>query len=192
LLIAITISSASLIYSAIHGAAKAKRSIGNAETTLINHNNKLRWLDAKRSQIEKDYEDKVSDWQITQRREIELQNLTHQSRLDAIARNNEVAAAIHDQRKQVVEAQGQLIRRQHDRVIAANGQAQELTSDAVAARESRNKEFEHFRREPDYQALLQCIAAIDICTAEIQDRKELMTNETIRRGYLRTNAEYLA
>lgn len=191
MLMACTISSASLIYSAVHGASKAKRSIGRSEIEQLNYNERIKTEALRLEQQHKQYEEDLQIWKETEFANRKLEELRRGEIIDEFTRKRELESAIHSQRMAIIEKQGELVTQHHQRSLDASDQVGDLTATAILEKEKRLKEFEHFRLEPDFQALCQCIALIDICSAEIEERRQNMTNETIRRGYLRSNAELL-
>jgi hypothetical protein len=164
-LIALTISSPTLIYSAVKGYSEGVKSLD-----ALDHYNLERLTGEKRA-IEKnkvsvaEYEDDRSIWKKEHDRLEELKDLVHKAKIEAI------------------ESERELIAVSKAKLTNASTKSAEMLGQNLEQQEQRMAEFESFRHSHDFQALCQSVSKVAILNMRIEELKQTLTNESISRGH---------
>ncbi|MCX6340781.1 MAG: hypothetical protein NTU72_00195 [Fimbriimonadales bacterium] len=178
ILIAITISTATLLLSVYLGIQKGERSIQDEDLAQRNY-----FEECKR--IDKEYEEQKRDYSL------ELEEYNKQIILDEDReRESSQAKQVLHQAKQ--QQKLELMGRHHQAQIAAidswmdrNAKANESHASGVQERSQRVEEYESLQKLPDYQALLKYISIVEALSLRIEEFERQNTNEQISRGYRR-------
>jgi hypothetical protein len=170
LLIAFTISSPTLIYSAFKGYSQGVNSL-----TESDEENRARIhaesVEKERQKVlQSEYEDDLQMWKQDYNRVEEKKKLLHEAHLSALSAELNILKAVQD------------------RMDSARAKSSEMVGSALDEQPARMEEYNKYRNSHDFQALCQSMSMVSVLSLRIETIRKEINSISISRGMNRASS----